>query len=316
MKNVLLNITFGPGDRKETLNSILDYYGNFNDDELPYIVITDQSIKTWDNLKHRVIKAVHHYPVDKYNMYQMWVELCEKYPHKYFCWNNDDDFTVPQSLTIADDFLNRNPKYTIVQGQVVQLSPTSNVENYAKSTWEQQDCNSNDAKSRVKETFTNLHANPHAVFRKSTFVNACKLCINSFENGNNFGALRFWDKVLCYVSAVDGYRKTNLDCLMSIRSHRAFTQQVAHIAKTYHPILERNTVYEEMYTRLKKDNNEIIKYFTKANGQTIEIDFLLSIFKKSNMGFTNARLPDQLPFHQEKWKQHINLALKSWKFIK
>ena len=316
MKNTLLNITFGPGNRKKTLRSILNFYDQFSDDELPFIIITDQSIDTWDNLEHRVIKAFHHYPVNKYSMYEMWIDLAKKYPHEYFCWNNDDDFTVPESLVIAETFMNANPDYTMCQGQVAAtVSNTRSLKEYAKSTWFQADCDNPDPYIRIKNMFTNLHANPHAVFRKDTFVNACNLCIESNTQKNNFGPLRFWDKILCYVSSVDGYRKTDLDCLMSIRSDRTITKQVAHIANEYHQILEKNTPYIDIYHRLKPADNAVKKYFENKTGKNIEYDYLVNIFNESNMGFTNSYNVDLLPHTKEKWYTYIDLAEQCWKHI-
>jgi glycosyltransferase domain-containing protein len=309
----LLNITFGPGNRKQTLKSIIDYYNNFPDDKLPFIVITDQSESTWKDINHRVIKAFHHYPVSKYNMYEMWIDLIEKYNPEYFCWNNDDDFTTPESIFLSEKFMDNNREYSIVQGQVVAtIKNSSKIYPYAQSTWFKKDVDTDNILDRIKLTFNHLHANPHAVFKANTFKNACNLCLNSYNRKNNFGCLRFWDKILCYVAAVDGKRKTNLDCLMSIRSDRLLTSQVALISNLYHNILEKHTPYSEIHNRLKKPDNEVIKYF---NNIINNIEFPYSIFNQNNIGFnslSNNIDISKLPHQQNKWKTHLNLAVEAW----
>jgi glycosyltransferase domain-containing protein len=313
MVKTLVNITFGPGNRKSTLNGILNYYDKFSDDELPFIVITDQSNSTWDKIEHRAIKAFHHYPVSQYSMYDMWVDLISKYNPKYFCWNNDDDFTVPSSIKMAETFLDSNPDYTCVQGQVAaSVKNTVNIYPYAQSTWFQKDSNNEDVVKRLKQTFTNLHANPHAIFTSDTFKNACMLCLESFEDGNNFGCLRFWDKVLCFVSAVDGKRKTNLDCLMSVRSDRLITEQVAHIADEYHPILEKSTNYSAIYKRLGTPQNKVKSYFYKKTNTKISSEFLISLFNEKNIGFSSSSKTSTLPSNTLIGKSILKHATESW----
>lgn len=288
MKNTLLFVTFGPGDRKWTLERILKYYDQFSDEELPYIVITDQSKETWTEPSHRVIKAWHHFPTHKYNMYEMWIELCRLYPHEYVCWNNDDDFTTPSGVKMANEFLDNNPDYSLATGQVVQFKDDeSAITEYGFSEWQKEDRNDNDVYSRLKNIFNNVHVNPHAFFRKETWRAACELVLASHGEGNNFGPVKFWDKVITYVAAVDGYRKTNLNCVSSVRTNRASTNEIVKIAKDYHNILEKDTPYIKIYDRLKVGGNRIERYLYEKypDAEKVGVDFLLNIFDSKNIDF-------------------------------
>ena len=290
----LVAITFY--ERKRYLSRILNYYNQFEDDL--DIIILDQSKETWDAKSHPKIKGWHHFPTDKFNFYQMWDEVCKLYnDYEFIYWNNDDDFATPSGIKMAEDFLINNPKYSLAQGQVVQLSGNGpHLTDYGVGEWFKEDCNQPNIEARLHKVFTEAYVNPHATMRLKTWHSAIKLVLESAKSTVSLAPIRFWDKIVTLMAAVDGYRKTNLPCVTAIRTHRNSTGAILHTDDPYPDILERNTLYESILKRLKQKNPFIPIIKGEGTSLTSEQigEFVLNLLNPVNISFATPP-PDKFP---------------------
>ena len=297
----LIAITFY--ERKGYLSRILNYYNQFKDSL--DIVILDQSKETWNAKSHPKVKAWHHFPTDKYNFYQMWDEVCNLYgDYDFIYWNNDDDFATPSGIKIAEEFLVNNPAYSLAQGQVVQLSGNgAHLTDYGVGEWFKEDCNQPNIEARLHKVFTKAYVNPHATMRLKTWHSAIKLVLESINSKTSLAPIRFWDKIVTLMAAIDGYRKTNLPCVTAIRTHRNSTGAILHTDKPYPEVLERQTSYENILKRLEQKNPFIPIIERKGvslNSEQVG-EFVLNLLNPANINFATPPLDKlgHLPINQQ-----------------
>ena len=278
MNKVLLVVTFF--HRTETLKALENYYRNKNVD----ILFVDQSYTqhvTTTSLKN-VLEIVH-YPADKVNFYEMWLKVFEKYGdhYSYFVWNNDDDFTVAESVVEIESFLNTDygKDFSLVTGQVFQIdSDYHHITNYATFEVHKDDVVDADPMERLRKVFSvnGVHVNPHAVIKSGVFKSCCELILETQGRPNCLMPIRFFDKIITAVATIKGFRKTNFDNITSVRTERSFTGCLMNDDPVYPECLEKSVSYDKIIDRLGS-NNILAKKFK------LSPDFLLDYIKPSNI---------------------------------
>jgi len=278
VNKVLLVVTFF--HRTETLKALENYYRNKNVD----ILFVDQSYTqhvTTTSLKN-VLEIVH-YPADKVNFYEMWLKVFEKYGdhYSYFVWNNDDDFTVAESVVEIESFLNTDygKDFSLVTGQVFQInSDYHHITNYATFEVHKDDVVDADPMERLRKVFSvnGVHVNPHAVIKSGVFKSCCELILETQGRPNCLMPIRFFDKIITAVATIKGFRKTNFDNITSVRTERSFTGCLMNDDPVYPECLEKSVSYDKIIDRLGS-NNILAKKFK------LSPDFLLHYIKPSNI---------------------------------
>ena len=265
MKNnkTLVVITFF--ERKDTLDIQLKFLAKY--DENVDIVLVDQSEDTWSYTPNdpKIIN-LHHFPASRYNFYEMWRNICQIYDdYSFIFWNNDDDFVSLSAIKKAEQFLLQNENYSMASGQVVQIMNDGSINwEYGTSEWLKQDVNDKTALGRVKTGFKNLHVNPHALIRLDTWKKAIDMVLDTVDTNHSLAPIRFWDKIITVVSLIDGHRKTNLECVSTIRTHGYMFGRI--IEKVHYPkTLEKNTAYCEILSRLQT-RNPIAEMLSREHG--------------------------------------------------
>ena len=277
MNNVIFIITFGPGQRKD-LETQIKHIRSFN--ITPDIIIVDQSDETWSKLHYPEIIKFYHLPAKKYSIYEMFVRVLKEYNHEYVCWNNDDDFINFNSIENLNNFISNHKGYSYISGQVRQITnkKLEFFNYYGFSDWINGGYEHLTAFERIKKASNRmLFVNPHAFINREVFVNACEIVINC--KSTNLSPIKFWDKILYLVCLASGKVKTNLRVLSHVRMHRSLTGEVVDNEAYYHPLLEKNTPYVEIFNRISLADNiiDFIANKTKlSNKQSLSLikDFL------------------------------------------
>jgi len=219
----------------------------------------------------------------------MWDEVCKLYnDYEFIYWNNDDDFAPPSGIKMAENFLLNNPKYSLAQGQVVQLSGNGgNLTDYGVGEWFKEDCNQPNIEARLHRVFTEAYVNPHATMRLKTWHSAIKLVLDSTKDVASLAPIRFWDKIVTLMAGIEGYRKTNLPCVTAIRTHRNATGAILHTDDPYPEVLERNTLYKDILRRLKQKNPFIPIIEKEGSSLSPEQigEFVLNLLNPENIKF-------------------------------
>lgn len=277
VNKVLLVVTFF--HRTETLKALENYYHDKNVD----ILFIDQSYTqhvTTTSLKN-VLEIVH-YPADKVNFYEMWLKVFEKYGdhYSYFVWNNDDDFTVAESIVEIEAFLNTDygKDFSLVTGQVFQInSQYHHIARYATFEVHKDDVVDADPMERLRKVFSvnGVHVNPHAVIKSDVFKSCCELILETQGRPNCLMPIRFFDKIITAVAAIKGFRKTNFDNITSVRTERSFTGSLMK-RPDFPACLEKNVSYDKVIERLSTDNVLAKKF-------KLDSDLLLQYIKPSNI---------------------------------
>ena len=278
MKNkILIVVTFFY--RTQTLKALENYYYDKN----VSIVFVDQSYEqVVKNTRLKNVIDILHFPADKINFYQMWIKLVEKYKQEfnYFVWNNDDDFTIAESLNEIQKFINTDhgSKFSLVTGQVYQIdSKFKHIKNYSTFEYHKDEIISNNPKTRLQQTFTRngVHVNPHAVIKAEVFKECCTTIMSTYQKNNSILPIKFFDKIITAYASLMGYRKTNFNNVTSVRTARSFTGSLTK--RPNFPVsLEKNVKYEKIIKRLK-NNNVIAKKFN------INEKFLMNCIQPDNI---------------------------------
>lgn len=274
---ILLIITFF--HRTKTLDSLEKYYKDKNVD----IVFVDQSYSQQiKKTKLNNILEIIHYPADKINFYEMWIKIYTKYGKKYsyFVWNNDDDFTIPKSISDIENFLNTDygRKFALVTGQVYQIDKSClHVSEYATFEVYKQDVIDAEPMERIRKIFNvnGVHVNPHAVIKSEVFKTCCELILKTSGQPNCLMPIRFFDKIITLIAGISGSRKTNFDNITSVRTHRSFTGSLMK-RPDFPACLEKDVPYSQIIDRL--NNNNII-----AQKFNLDEKLLLDYIKPSNI---------------------------------
>ncbi len=218
------------------------------------IIVTDASDDLYEQRGDYPWAEWIHYPAKDILFYEMWVDLLEnKVKTPFICWNNDDDFTTVKFLLGASDFLTDNPDYSMALGEHVQLGN----EGYGKFEHLREEEEHDNPIERLEYYFKYLFASPHGVVKKEVFLTACKIILQSLKDPQtSLAPIRFWDKIVNYVAAVLGNKKT-IDCVGSIRSHRhhspfGIRATGAVLLNSSPKELEGDTPYKEIINRISK----------------------------------------------------------------
>lgn len=233
-------------ERRWTLVGLLKYY----EGRSITLHVLDSSKEPWELKDMFPYVKYFHYPACDILMYDMWVKhISEFVETEYVCWNNDDDFTTVRSLHLAAQVLNadKEEKYSMVMGEQFKIgTPT-----YGQYEFLREDREFDTATERLKSYFDELFATPHAVMRKKVFLRAAEIVANSVRMGaaNSLAPVKFWDKILNFVSALYGNKKT-IPCISSIRRTRLDTGEICE-RPDYRAELESETPYEVIHERLR-----------------------------------------------------------------
>tara|TARA_B100000282_G_scaffold296782_1_gene280047 strand:- start:3796 stop:5361 length:1566 start_codon:yes stop_codon:yes gene_type:complete len=253
---ILIVVTFF--HRRFTLNGLEAYYKDKDVD----ILFVDQSYyQIIKQTSLRNVIDVLHYPADKVNFYEMWIDLVKKYgaEYDYFVWNNDDDFTIAESVNEIQDFLNTDEgkNYSLVTGQVMQINmDLAHNKHYATTESLKKDITDSSGSERLLSAFTKnngIHVNPHAVIKASVFDETCRAIIKTKNTDHSLMPIRFFDKILTAAACIAGYRKTNFENVTSIRTERNFTGSLMD-RPDFPRCLQKDISYGELVARLKKKN--------------------------------------------------------------
>lgn len=282
------------------------------------VLIVDQSKHSWEKAKNYPLVKYIHLPSKKYNFYEMWKEVIDnQVSTPYICWNNDDDFTTPDYIDQATDFLNKNKNYTFVTGETLQYGN----EMYGKLEWlkEEKLKPIESISQRIETYFDGLFANPHVVVRKSVVHKAVSDILESVQvQEASLAPIKFWDKIFNFYALTLGNKKT-LRCLATVRCNRhsqakkyTGTGTLMTILKEYPSVLEKDTPYSEIINRI--DKSQIVSNFFKENSsQKIDVDQFINKVFSYPLGLSGLMTEDEiktLPSKNIEGQEEINIIEK------
>lgn len=311
MKDVVLVITFW--ERKIYLERILDYYNSFEKDALPYIVIVDQSQKTWEKLPNASsIDEWFHLP--NINFYEMQKFVIDHTKKKYFFLLSDDDFAIPSSLKIAAEYLNNNDDYVCATGQIVQLKRKRNFTSlYGFEFWTKKGLDNNQKENRVKSLFNNPKEITHTLFRSETMIIALNIVLKSIEGKNSLAPIKYWGKILMIVSAIEGKIKNDLACVSLVRTHRDLSKSGIdpNHFKNYPKVLERHLDVCSIKDRILFTNplsEYVVKHF-KIDVNSVS-QFIFQVFNSRSRYSFFDKLKFTFPSYKYSEKKEIRKIKK------
>jgi len=141
--------------------------------------------------------------------------LSKKIQNKFVAISGDDDFFIPDSLSLCANFLYKNLKFRTAQGKAI-LFESVNDNLYGKIAnlykyWGIKECNFKSSKERLINFSKNYYVNQFSVHRANEFINDCKFIIECKDR--HFGELMH-----CFTSIARGKSK-HIDCLYLVRQH-------------------------------------------------------------------------------------------------
>jgi len=315
MNKVLILLSFGPLKRSGNLEKQLSYFKDQN--YQPDLVITDQSIETWKSPpKSKFIKGVYHYPATKYSIYEMWEDVLKKHPHKYVCWNCDDDFINIDAIIKVENFIKENQTYSFICGQVIQLTNKKMelFNSYGYNAWLQKDIIFDSPQERaLKAMGSNYYPNPHGFIKREVFLKACQIVNKSSKP--NLGPIRFWDKILYLVCAMSGYVKTNLNVVSHIRLGENLSPRLLTENQIWNSKLEKDTPFSELYSRLTL-NNPLKDFVIEKTGfnENEANNFFKIIFNQNNL--KHNYIAKLYPFFPSRFREGKSFLMQIRKIVR
>ena len=288
--------------RTETLKALENYY---HDKKVDILFVDQSYTQHVKSTSLQNVLEIVHYPADKVNFYEMWLKVFEKYgkEYSYFVWNNDDDFTVAQSIIDIESFLNTDygKNFSLVTGQVFQInSQYHHISSYATFEVHKDDVIDAEPIERLRKVFAvnGVHVNPHAVIKADVFKSCCETILETQNKPNCLMPIRFFDKIITAVAAIKGFRKTNFDNITSVRTERSFTGSLMK-RPDFPECLEKNVPYDRIIERLSSNNVLAEKFELNA-------ELLLQYIKPSNITEGHTDFSKNTPHKKQVNQLHVD----------
>lgn len=311
MNDLVLVIAFW--ERKIYLERILNYYNSFDKDTLPYIVVVDQSKKTWNNLP--IAPAIDEWlHLPDINFYEMQKFVIGHTKKKYFFLLSDDDFAIPSSLRIAVEYLNNNDDYVCATGQIVQLKRKRNFTSlYGFEFWTKKGLDNNQKEDRIKSLFRNPKEITHTLFRSETMIIALNIVLKSIEGKNSLAPIKYWGKILMIVAAIEGKIKNNLYCISLVRTHQDLSKRTVDPADfpDFPKVLERQLDISSIKDRLHSKNT-LLNYINNnlSPEELITNDYIFNLFMNKCKYRISDKLKFSFPLYSKKQRNELNKIIK------
>ncbi len=158
--------------------------------------------------------------------------------NKFCAQHGDDDFLVPESLSLCADYLERNSNYATAQGKAVVFSldksgPYGKISSFG-TYWSHRELTGNTARERLSEIANNYWVPNFSVHRTSEFIEDMLGGVNEITD-RNFGELNN-----SFSMAIRGKSKF-IDCLYLVRNVHDRIEHPTHYdwisSNLWHPSL-------------------------------------------------------------------------------
>lgn len=179
------------------LNRILDYFSQFHLN----IIIVDSSSEPYANSKDYRFDYLH-LPDSGYAS-KLLIAL-NKVSTKYALLCADDDFVIPESIDQCVNFLDENPDYASVQGNIVAFEKNREVTNFPWMTGTYNlDINDNLPSSRITSLYKQHIYLHYSVHKKENLLETFKVT-ESFDDGF---AASTTEQLLNIIGVINGKHK-------------------------------------------------------------------------------------------------------------
>ena len=206
-------------DRLDFVIRLINYYVSINSTHT--IFIGDASIESF---KEQVLNAskgkveVYYFHwknlSDRKTMINLAMEANSANISNYCAFHGDDDFFIPDSLSMCAEFLDENPEYSTAQGRAFTFElKTDSAYGELKSIgkyWDVKELNGNTSLDRLKEIASNYWVPLFSVQRIDEFI-------DSVNNGIETVVNRSFGEYINSLSIAMGGKSKFVDCLYLAR---------------------------------------------------------------------------------------------------
>ena len=201
----------------------------------------------------------HHKPdIGVYEKLHLALELAET---EYILFISDDDFAILPGVLRATKFLLDNPGYCMANGQQLRFTEEEGVfsNNYGHNQLNElvfRNLKTSDCTERLSHFFEHFYAPNYAVVRSEVYKEALKFVLSN----NILSPVRFWDKVLAFIIAMNG----NFKYLPILLGARSSGERL--IDTNPELLIERDVYFDDIFSRLEEKNNPFVKYLSQKTG--------------------------------------------------
>lgn len=196
IENVLITIIIPTYNRPDYLKRILNYY---NECGINYkIIVADSSLPKNKEENRKIIQSLPNldilylgdYP-DTISQFYKTADVLEHVKSRYCVMCADDDFITASGINQSVDFLEKNPDFTVAQGDYISFGSKADNKGFLQFVWVYEPYKSitfPDANERFIFHFLNYHPTFYAVHRTDFLKFIFKETIR-FTNDGLFGEL-------------------------------------------------------------------------------------------------------------------------------